>query len=79
MQLIIEAIIVGFINLIVGYGLLYTTYTFILPDLKKNFIKCNKYYCVLIMLFLAGVIIHLICEITKVNKWYCKNGYACKL
>jgi hypothetical protein len=29
-------------------------------------------------LFMIGVLAHLICEYTGINKWYCKNGFACK-
>jgi hypothetical protein len=29
-------------------------------------------------LFLIGVVVHLICEYTGVNDWYCKHGVACK-
>tara|TARA_B100001094_G_C18184044_1_gene802633 strand:- start:142 stop:501 length:360 start_codon:yes stop_codon:yes gene_type:complete len=28
--------------------------------------------------FLLGFILHIICELTGVNKWYCRNGNACK-
>lgn len=28
-------------------------------------------------LFFTGVIVHLICEVVGLNKWYCKNGVAC--
>lgn len=31
-----------------------------------------------VVLFTTGVLIHLLCEVTGVNKWYCKNGNACK-
>ncbi len=29
-------------------------------------------------LFITGVIVHIICEIVGLNKWYCKNGAACR-
>ena len=28
--------------------------------------------------FLTGFFIHLFCEVSTINKWYCKNGSACK-
>ena len=27
--------------------------------------------------FITGALIHIICEFTKINKWYCSNGHAC--
>lgn len=30
------------------------------------------------ILFLTGVAVHLIAEWSGVNRWYCKNGSACK-
>ena len=29
-------------------------------------------------LFILGLAIHLLCEVSGINKWYCKNGNACK-
>jgi hypothetical protein len=29
-------------------------------------------------LFITGAVIHLVCEFTGINKWYCKNGVACQ-
>lgn len=28
-------------------------------------------------LFVTGVLIHFLCEVLGINKWYCKNGRAC--
>lgn len=39
----------------------YITYTFIFATL----------------LFLTGVVIHLVAEFSGINAWYCKNGNAC--
>ena len=30
-----------------------------------------------VSLFLLGAIFHLACEVTGVNRWYCRNGAAC--
>lgn len=29
-------------------------------------------------LFIIGVIVHLVCEYSGINRWYCKNGLACQ-
>lgn len=28
-------------------------------------------------LFITGIIVHILCEIVGLNRWYCKNGAAC--
>ena len=30
------------------------------------------------LLFLIGISVHLVGEMTQINKWYCKNGNSCK-
>jgi len=32
----------------------------------------------LVALFILGALTHIGFEIAGANKWYCKNGYACK-
>jgi len=79
LRLIIEAILVGLINLSVGSLLLYGTLSYILPTLKNSFNRCNRHYMFQLILFLSGIIIHILCEVTSINKWYCTNGNACSL
>ena len=79
LRLIIEVILVGFMTLCVGSLLLYGTLSYILPTLKNPFNKCNQYYMFQLILFLSGVIIHILCEVTSINKWYCVNGHACSI
>lgn len=38
----------------------------------------DKFYEMGILLFLTGVLIHLFCEIAGINRWYCKEGFACR-
>lgn len=76
-QIIIEAIVVGIITVIIGNisGLLVASMLKVnLPEICKDW---NKYYTMEITLFLTGFLIHLLCEFTGINKWYCKNGFAC--
>lgn len=74
MNLLIEAISVGvatiFIGLLVSYtiGLIYNK--------NENFTK--NYKLMSLGLFLTGFILHILCEYSGINKWYCKNGVACK-
>ena len=48
--------------------------TVILGVFMNSMFKGNLYA----VLFTTGVLIHILCEITGVNKWYCTNGNACK-
>lgn len=76
-NLIVEAVVVGVMTIIFGNmtGLL------IVPlfkvDLPKVCSTWNKFYTMEITLFFTGVFIHLFCEFSGINKWYCKNGFAC--
>ena len=68
-QLLIEAIVVGVLTSLIGAALIYT-----LCDIhmfQKTLVK------LLCALFLTGAFIHLGCEISGINKWYCKHGHAC--
>ena len=62
MQLLIEAIVVGIITLVI-----------------KTLIDkiMSKYIPNFALIILTGFIIHILCEFSGINKWYCKNGYAC--
>lgn len=78
MNLIIESIVVGIIVVIIGSIVGYflgKTMGINLPQVCKTW---NKNHIMELSLFLTGVIVHLLCEYTQLNKWYCKNGNACK-
>ena len=41
-------------------------------DMNDNIVLASHF-------FIAGVVVHLLCEYFGINKWYCKNGLACSL
>ena len=67
-QLIKEAIVVGIATVIVGYLVYKSTKKLDINQKVKN----------LLNLFITGLVIHLVCEYSGINKWYCKNGNACQ-
>ena len=77
-QLLIEAVFVGVALIVVGSivgGIIAYILSTDLPKVCKNW---NKYHVMEISLFLSGFLLHILCEISGLNKWYCKNSYACK-
>ena len=42
--------------------------------LKMTTVKVHEY----IIVILIGAVTHLLFEVAGFNKWYCKNGTACK-
>ena len=75
MHIILEALIVGIVVGIFGF-IISTSLMF----MNKNF-SLKKYYFwkrVLFSYILTGFLFHLVAELSGVNKWYCKNGNACK-
>lgn len=63
--LVVEAVIVGLIFSI----LLVLVSMFISPNNINNQVICG---------FIAGAVGHFGFEYMGINKWYCKNGNACK-
>ena len=78
-HLLIEAIIVG-AGLVV-MGLVITTLYFkYIKDVNEMYKLCRELYrdnTLMIIFFISGFLFHIFCEITNINKWYCKNGNAC--
>jgi hypothetical protein len=77
-KLIIEAFAVGIILLIVSIPVMGSLHIIYpedyagcehLPSKSKN-----KYYASTVII---GILVHLLCEFSGINKWYCKNGNAC--
>jgi len=78
-KLFVEALVVGIMTVVVGNVIAFlirkiNVFSVKLPDLCKDW---NNFYIMEICLFLTGFILHLLCEAFGVNKYYCKNSYAC--
>jgi hypothetical protein len=77
-QLTIEAIFVGLGTVILGVIMKYIVSKYSKSSLPIVCKKWNKNYIMEITLFLIGFTFHVLCEITGVNDWYCKNRVKCK-
>ena len=74
MNYYIEGIFVGLATMILG------TFLSVLAMYSSKDFKISKidfWPSMLITNFLTGFLIHIICQWTGINKWYCKNGNAC--
>jgi uncharacterized integral membrane protein len=69
-QLPLEILIVGILTAIVGLIISYI----MMGEKSNEFKHWNQ---VGLSYFITGALIHIICEFTKINKWYCSNGHAC--
>tara|TARA_B100001559_G_C16054624_1_gene418581 strand:+ start:237 stop:476 length:240 start_codon:yes stop_codon:yes gene_type:complete len=77
LRIALESLVVGVMTVIVGSIVGYLLAKIVSVDLPKICKEWNKFHVMEISLFLTGVIIHLLCEVSGINKWYCKNGAAC--
>ena len=77
-NLFIEAIAVGILTVIIGIIISFVISKIVSVNLPKMCKEWNKNHIMEICLFFTGVFIHLFCEVIGLNKWYCKNGVACK-
>tara|TARA_Y100000748_G_C15215258_1_gene379008 strand:+ start:142 stop:402 length:261 start_codon:yes stop_codon:yes gene_type:complete len=78
MNLLVEAFFVGIAIVIMGTlvsGIFAYCMKSDLPPVCKDW---NKNYIMEMSLFFTGFISHLLFEFIGLNKWYCKNGVACK-
>ena len=75
-----EAIVVGIATIIIGQMVGFTMgkYIFKQPNIKRECKEWNKNHVMEWSLFVTGFLIHILCEYFGINKWYCKNGSACK-
>lgn len=75
-RLLIEAIAVGILLVPLGYLVLYTS-----VELSKRYstIKnMDKNIKMSLGFFILGMLTHIFCDLTGINKWYCKKGLACQ-
>jgi hypothetical protein len=70
-QLITEIIVVGFLTSIIGVIVSYL----MMGQKSKDFEHWDQ---LALSYFITGALIHIICEFSNINKWYCTNGNACR-
>lgn len=70
-QFLIEVLVVAILTAIIGF----IVSNYMMGDRAVGF---RHWDSVLMSYFITGALIHIICEYTKINAWYCKNGNACK-
>jgi len=69
-RLLVEALVVGLMTLVVGK----ITSRLVAEAIRMYGLDTT--YATEIILILTGVLIHLLCEFSGVNKWYISNGVA---
>tara|TARA_Y100000816_G_C26106880_1_gene588538 strand:- start:5205 stop:5450 length:246 start_codon:yes stop_codon:yes gene_type:complete len=77
-ELLIESLVVGIITVVIGTLVSLLVSYFMKVDMPPVCKDWNKNNVMEICLFLTGVFAHLMFESIGANKWYCKNGVACK-
>ena len=78
LNLFVEGFFVGLSIVIIGTlvsGIFALTMKSDLPPVCKDW---NKNYAMELSLFFTGFVTHIFFEIVGLNKWYCRNGIACK-
>jgi hypothetical protein len=62
-----EAVAVGLIAMIIGM-LIHVVFNYFMPHDMNNKITLAVHFLI------VGIVFHILCEVTGINKWYCKNG-----
>ncbi len=73
LKILVECICVGLLVVIFGLLVSFIISPLLKVDLPSECKKWNKNHVMEITLFLTGVSIHLFCEFTGINSWYCKK------
>jgi hypothetical protein len=77
--IIIEAMFVGIITVIIGHLSRFLLNKYYNVEEKVSIYESwNKNYIMEKQLYVTGLLIHILCQISGINHWYCKNGVACK-
>jgi len=72
-DIIVEASVVGIGLIVIG-----TIVSYLIAKFNNRNTKFLKNPGMFVALFLTGFVLHILCDITGVNKWYCKNCTGCK-
>lgn len=71
-RFIVEAFVVGLVVMLMGYPCSVIA-------LKMLPMQDDDHRPIMYLsLFLTGLFSHMLFEATKVNAWYCTNGFACR-
>ena len=74
MNYLLEALVVGLATMILG-TIISVVAMYSQADFSIS--KITFWPSLLASHFLVGFLVHLVCEWSGVNRWYCKNGHAC--
>lgn len=77
-KILIEGFSVGVLTVIIGNIIALLVSALLGADIPSVCKEWNKYYAMEVSLFLTGFFVHLVCEYTGINRWYCRNGLACQ-
>jgi len=73
---LIEALAVGILLVPLGYIVLYGSVE--LSQRFKYVDRLDKNIKMSVGFFILGIMTHILCELTGINKWYCNKGLACQ-
>jgi len=73
-QFSLEVLFVGFLVSLIGIVISYLVMRYKSADEANNF---EHWKSVAVSFFISGALVHIICEYTGLNHWYCKYGAAC--
>jgi len=72
----LEVICVGLVTAVIGF--IITSASMFISQRDFTWKKYNFWWQVALSLFITGALVHILCQLTGINHWYCDNGVACK-